>query len=298
MQVAALARYRGDDDVEVVEGLRAHIVEDAAARAEGPVDLDHVRATIAVVGTPEQICDSGLPPRLPPTRKHPQSWSRWAIAGGVFGCLIVCLLPFMGLAGVLASYFAVRTDAVEMEQERAKAMEAAAKAAAAQAAGNAEGQTYDESAIRESEVDWLLERIADPEPGYHPFAAMWALILKSEWADELERQDIVNRAFEGAQNSELPFHQRYQACYVVSAFEIPWAIPKLESLLLHDRDPKLRGVAACALGHFEASEADDALRRAKLRETSSEVMNWIDRALIGEFPRPESPKPAATTAHS
>lgn len=163
--------------------------------------------------------------------------------------------------------------------------EAEAKPAAASSQ-----DSYPDAFIKANSHDYFFARMASPEAGRHQFAGLWAVTRKAALADAPGREVIIGRALEIAQDPRNPFNQRFQCCYVASAFEDVRVIPYLETILVSDADAKLRGVAACALGHFESPLADDALRRALANEPDPETQNWIRRALAGEFPRPALPE--------
>ncbi|MCC6694135.1 MAG: HEAT repeat domain-containing protein [Candidatus Hydrogenedentes bacterium] len=163
--------------------------------------------------------------------------------------------------------------------------EAEAKPAAASSL-----DSYPDAFIKANSHDYFFARMANPEAGRHQFAGLWAVTRKAALADAAGREVIIGRALEIAQDPRNPFNQRFQCCYVASAFEDVRTIPYLEAILVNDANAKLRGVAACALGHFESPLADDALRRALANEPDAETQNWIRRALAGEFPRPALPE--------
>lgn len=54
-QVAALARSQGDDDEDIVAGLREHITNEVEATAGSLVTVDMLQKALAMVGTPEQV---------------------------------------------------------------------------------------------------------------------------------------------------------------------------------------------------------------------------------------------------
>ncbi len=152
---------------------------------------------------------------------------------------------------------------------------------------------YTEAFLEAHDADYFFQRMAQPDSGYHQLAGLWGAIIKADRASKPDRDAIIGRALGLAQDARNPFQQRFQCCYVVSSFEDPGTIPYLEALLQNDGDSNLRGVVACALGHFEAREADDALRRALSNERDPGVRKWIERALAGEFPRPKLPEPGS-----
>lgn len=153
--------------------------------------------------------------------------------------------------------------------------------------------SYSDDFIHSHSTDYFFARMAEPESGYHAFAGLWALTRLAASAGITTREIIVRRALELAQDSRNSFNQRFQCCYVASAFEDVRTIPYLEQILVTDPNPTLRGVAACALGYFESPQAGEALARALPNEHDPEARQWIERALAGEFPRPKLPPPGS-----
>ena len=150
---------------------------------------------------------------------------------------------------------------------------------------------YTEQFILEHPPSYFFARMVEPDEGYHKFAGLWAIQLKASWAESADRDQIIARALEIAQDPQYPFVQRFQCCYAVSIFEDPRIIPHLEYILRSDSTSLLREVAATSLGYFEAEEANEALKRAAANEPDAKVQWIIQRALAGEFPRPRLPKP-------
>ncbi|MHC4124326.1 MAG: HEAT repeat domain-containing protein, partial [Planctomycetota bacterium] len=60
-------------------------------------------------------------------------------------------------------------------------------------------------------------------------------------------------------------------------------ITSLIYALSKDKDTTVRGCAACALGKFRSKQAVDSLKQAKTTEKKQEVLNWINKALDGQF---------------
>lgn len=54
-QVGALARSQGDDDTDIVEGLREHITNEVEADGGSLITVDLLQRTLATVGTPDQV---------------------------------------------------------------------------------------------------------------------------------------------------------------------------------------------------------------------------------------------------
>ena len=149
---------------------------------------------------------------------------------------------------------------------------------------------YTKESIASRDAVYFFQRIGNPEPGYHDFAGMWAVILKANAADQTTRDAIIADALNIAADTSRSFAQRYQCVYVASQFGDPRTVPNLAQLLYYDADPKLRGVVACALGQIGGPQAREALRSAQQNETDPENQSWISRALAGEFKRPALPQ--------
>ncbi len=152
---------------------------------------------------------------------------------------------------------------------------------------------YSERFILDHAASYFFTRMAEPEEGYHKFAGLHALQLKASWARGSDREQIIARALEIAQDRTAPFQQRFQCCYVVAMFEDERIIPYLETILRTDTNATLRKVAATSLGHFQMDEAMEALKRAAPSEPDPAVQIVIQQALNGEFPRPDLPKPGS-----
>jgi len=60
-QLGALARHQGDDAEEIVSELRAHITQEVEGDAGALVTVEHLRRTLAAVGTPEEIVAGETP---------------------------------------------------------------------------------------------------------------------------------------------------------------------------------------------------------------------------------------------
>lgn len=135
-QVGALARHQDDDAEEIVGELRAHIEREAEEEAGAMVTLDHLRKTLAAIGTPEQVLESDTPlaaaapkPAVasgsgpPPVQPAPapviiqQAKSRtgcWIFAAVVFLVLILIGIP------VLLTMLAITIPATSRAREAAR----------------------------------------------------------------------------------------------------------------------------------------------------------------------------------
>ncbi len=260
---------------ETLENLRAHITLEAEADPGSVVSDTVVRAVIAKVGTPEAItagasewedgarAQRGIVPLKP-----------WAI--GAAGAAIVVLVAVGAMVAVSKRYDAAGEGA---------------QAIATQAPVG-DGK-YTAELIETQAPEFFIARMSQPEPGYHGFAGLWALEFKAAQAAEKQRAQIVKACLDTIGDSARPFQERFQSCYVVCRFHDPAIVTTLSGILLHDPDPTLRGVAACALGQEASAEAQSALRGAQSTESSQEVLSWIQRALDGEF-KPAEVMPPGT----
>ncbi len=160
------------------------------------------------------------------------------------------------------------------------------------AVGSEEAQAaekrYTEEEIQATDAAIFFEGLARPPNGYHRFASLWALTEKARMGNVATKKEIADRAIEIVRDPTQPVHQRWQCCYVLPATEDERAVAVLALVLQEDESETLRGVAACALGQFDTSDALDALKQAAEDEQSEAVLDWIRRALRGEF-RPVAP---------
>lgn len=145
--------------------------------------------------------------------------------------------------------------------------------------------TYTLDFINAHETTYFLDRIGNPDPGYHSYAPLWAVEYKADNVDEATRLQIVDTALSYAEDTSRSFQQRFQCCYLAAAFEIESSIPRLSAILAQDPNSQLQVVAACALGQFDSDTAKIELEKALKTESDEDIRNWITRAINGEFPR-------------
>jgi HEAT repeat protein len=140
---------------------------------------------------------------------------------------------------------------------------------------------YTSEQILTTSAQVFLDRMAQPEPGYHKFAALWALARKAKEANAETRWPMLNLVTKAMYDKSRSVYQRFQCCYVISdAGDQQWA-PQLAHVLLHDPSATMRSVAAEALGKFKNStEAKDALAQAAKQEKDPQVIEAIKRALV------------------
>ena len=110
---------------------------------------------------------------------------------------------------------------------------------------------------------------------------MNATIAKARQSDSI-RDEIIRTATE---TIDEPIHEefkRWQCCYVLSGIGDERGIPALKRAL-QDKNEVVRGVAGCALGAFDDSDARSALEEAARTEKSPAVQEWIRKSLDGQF---------------
>jgi murein DD-endopeptidase MepM/ murein hydrolase activator NlpD len=166
------------------------------------------------------------------------------------------------------------------------------------------GRSYTAEEIRTTAAETFFERIVDVEEGWHRFSAMQALQEKARSGDAATRDAIVRRAIGLLGNRTEPLLKRWQCCYVLSGIGDDRAIPALRQALSQEEPDVLRGVAACALGAFDAQDARQTLEKARQTERNAGVLSTIDKALSGAFrktsdrarpaPANEEPPPVLT----
>ena len=136
--------------------------------------------------------------------------------------------------------------------------------------------------VRDTSVREWFDRIgSDYDTRYGPFAAMNATIAKARQSDSI-RDEIIRTATEII---DEPIHEefkRWQCCYVLSGIGDERGIPALKRAL-QDKNEVVRGVAGCALGAFDDSDARSALEEAARTEKSPAVQEWIRKSLDGQF---------------
>jgi hypothetical protein len=142
---------------------------------------------------------------------------------------------------------------------------------------------YDQKQIQEENADFFFERIGNPKPGYHGFSGLWAITEKAKISDANSKEKIIIKAGEIIKDpNQTPF-RRWQCCYVISEIGDANGIPSLINALTKDKDTTVRGCAACALGKFNDEQAINALKQAITTEKNQGVLDWINKALDGQF---------------
>ena len=136
--------------------------------------------------------------------------------------------------------------------------------------------------IRNTPVQEWFDRIAgEYSRTSGPFVAMWALIAKAKQGGAV-RDEITRTAIQIIDEPIEEDVKRWQCCYVLSGIGDKRGIPALKRAL-HDKNEVVRGVAACALGSFDDSDAGSALADAAQNEKAPAVLDWIRKALDGQF---------------
>src|SRR5205814_2206369 len=119
---------------------------------------------------------------------------------------------------------------------------------------------YSPERVRNADIDYFFQHLGrEPEPGFHQFAAMWALIDRATSGTQADKDAIIRKAAEHLDDQNTTDAARWHACYVLSGTGDPRVIPILARVLSGDKSVTERGVAACALGKFPQAEAHQAL---------------------------------------
>jgi hypothetical protein len=142
---------------------------------------------------------------------------------------------------------------------------------------------YDQKQVQEKNVDFFFERIGNPEPGYHGFSGLWAIAEKAKISNDKTRGKIISKAGEIIKDPNQTIFRRWQCCYVISGIGDVNGVPNLIYALTKDKDTTVRSCAACALGKFTDDKAINALKQAKVTEKNQQVLDWINKALDGQF---------------
>ncbi len=157
---------------------------------------------------------------------------------------------------------------------------ACAFAMAAEPRVQVSGKRYTDKQIETTHPTVFFQRMEKTEIGYHPFAAMWALLQKAQQNDPGTKDAIVGHAIEIVGNDSEHVQTRWQCCYVLSGIGNDRAIQALRDALLGKQPEVLRCVAACALGALQDKEAArKALIEARGQERSDRVLASINTAL-------------------
>ncbi|MCC6697184.1 MAG: DUF1559 domain-containing protein [Candidatus Hydrogenedentes bacterium] len=147
-QVGALARSQGDDDTDIVEGLREHITNEVEADGGSLITVDLLQKTLATVGTPEQVARaeftlttnghrepretrSAMPPPPPPRPAEPRIIVNQAPQKSRSGCwlalatvvvLLILLIVGIPILGIIAG---ITVPAMSRSREAARRAECA-----------------------------------------------------------------------------------------------------------------------------------------------------------------------------
>jgi hypothetical protein len=132
-----------------------------------------------------------------------------------------------------------------------------------------------------SAQEWFDRLGAEYDERHAPFTAMNALIAKARQSDQLH-DEIIRTATAIIDQPINADFKRWQCCYILSEIGDERGIPAIQRAL-HDKNAVVRGVAACALGNFGVPSARSALEQAAQTETDPQALDWIRRALHGEF---------------
>ena len=145
------------------------------------------------------------------------------------------------------------------------------------------GRNVTSEEVRQTSADEWFDRIGEKEDaqGYAPNTSLNALIQKAKESDAA-KDDIIRRAGEIIDDPKENPYRRWQSCYVLSAIGDKRGIAAITRALTNENSV-VRGVAACALGTFDDSDARYALTEAAKTERDSDVQAWIRKALAGQF---------------
>jgi HEAT repeat protein len=136
--------------------------------------------------------------------------------------------------------------------------------------------------IRTTSVEEWFRRLGNDEQlGYARFSVLNALIAKTKEGPE-SKDEVIRRATETIDDQQQNMFKRWQCCYVLSGIRDKRGIPAITRALT-DQNNTVRGVAACALGAFDAAEATSALEAAAKVEKNPDVLESIQKALKGEY---------------
>lgn len=307
-QVAILLGDSGEDAKAVAHELRAHITEEAEAAGAHTINADTLRSILRRVGSPAEI--AGVEESAPDAPRYENApspatdrlWDasvnepgirlRLRIEGGG-ARLVRFLMLFVFLA--FGFVMAIGLFAVATRQPGGKIvpghMVAYADPSESDSNYLATALVYSDDAVQAQSAAFFVDRMAEPEPGYEPYAGLWAFVKKGENAAPDELRDMIASALRSARSTTRPFQQRWMCIYAASSFEEPWVLPDLAALLQNDSDPRIRAAAACGLGYFVNEYAARLLRQALDEEQDPIVRGWIERALAGDFPRLSHPSP-------
>ena len=145
---------------------------------------------------------------------------------------------------------------------------------------------YTPEQIKNTPAEMFLERMQNPEPGYHRFSAMWALTQKLKDAAGNAHRLLRLMVIRAMQDKSRTENQRFQCCYVISGSGDEQGIPDLIRVLFDDPSEVMRAVAVEALADFpNNTTAHKALLRAAATETSQRVREVLAHRLGKEMPK-------------
>lgn len=126
----------------------------------------------------------------------------------------------------------------------------------------------------------FLQKMEKTEPGYHKYAAMWALGQKAKGSEPAARKAIMTLVVAAMNNKSRSDVGRWECCYVISdCGDEAWVSPLID-VLTSDPAFIMRQVAAETLGKFTGCvAARDALLDAQQKETDNRVLDVINRIL-------------------
>ncbi len=167
-----------------------------------------------------------------------------------------------------------------LKGEYRKQADGTRRAAAAKRSSPKKELTAEE--IRTTSVEEWFRRLGNDEQlGYARFSVLNALIAKTKEGPE-SKDEVIRCATETIDDQQQNMFKRWQCCYILSGIRDKHGIPAITRALA-DQNNTVRGVAACALGAFDAAEATSALEAAAKVEKNPEVLGSIQKALKGEY---------------
>ena len=130
---------------------------------------------------------------------------------------------------------------------------------------------YTPEQIKNTPADIFLERMQNPEPGYHRFAGMWALTQKVKDANARNLRALRFMVIRAMKDKSRGVYQRWQCCYVISGSRDEQGVPDLIKVLLTDESEVMRAVAAEAVADFPSNKAaHNALLQRHARKPARE----------------------------
>lgn len=149
-------------------------------------------------------------------------------------------------------------------------------------------KTYTPEEVHRLTLADFFRFLQAPQPGYQANAAALALQTRAE-ASPRDRESIEKTALEIARRPDLGAGARSRAFYLLRDLKCENAVPVLGEVLAGNEAVMVRSAAACALGGFRTTEAQQLLEQTARREKDETVLDWIRRSLARQSqPVPEA----------